>query len=396
MAGPQPLYSDPTFGAGVGNLGTLLFGDPKVRAQAALNEKHGLYYDASAANQRSQAELRQGQIKARAGMGEAARNAGLGDAVAALIHSAINSAGSNDTSENAAQTIGNLRGQNMVAPLTQPGVPAAPPPTEMGARMGALLMSGGRSLPTKDTAITPEHQGAVIQQHENAATQRTGITAGAHLAGTKYSADRRFDADKYQTDNKPVDAGPGHVVETPASHSLGARVFRGPPQASTVKADDPVKRALDDSKLMDGVLTKIDQRLGVGRDNGRVVSGTPMAPALEQEIAGRTAEKVRAGAMLDAAFNEAWTEVVGDQPLKGSGFFGGGPQTPGGTDPATAKPAKPRAAGPGKAFAPPGAPAQQSGGADPLAEARAAIAKGANREAVAARLQAMGIDPSGL
>ena len=248
MAGPQPLYSDPNFGAGVGNLGTLLFGDPKVRAQAALNEKHGLYYDASAANQRTQAELRAGQIKARAGMGEAARNAGIGDAVAALIHSAINAAGPNDTSENITQSIGNLRGQNMVAPLTPPGAPAPAPPTEMGARVGVLLMNGGKVLPTKDTAITPERQTEVIGQHEDAATKRTGITAGAHLAGTKYSADRRLEGDKYGVDNKPVDAGPGHVVtvgpNNTAGQSAGTRIFNGQPQsgrAGTNKVEDDLR-----------------------------------------------------------------------------------------------------------------------------------------------------------
>jgi hypothetical protein len=244
MAGPQPLYSDPTFAAGVGNLGTAIFGDPKLRAQAALNEKHGLYYDAAAENQRTQAQLRQGQVKARAGMGAAARQAGIGDAVAELIHSAINAAGANDTSENISQSIGNLRGQNMVAPLAPPGAPAPAPPTEMGARVGALLMNGGRVLPTKDTAITPERQTEVIGQHEDAATKRTSITAGASLAGTKYSADRRFDADKYGVDNKPVDAGPGHVVETPATHSLGARVFTGQPQsgrAGTNKIEDDLR-----------------------------------------------------------------------------------------------------------------------------------------------------------
>lgn len=314
---PQPLYTDPTIGAGASNLGALIFGDPAAIAKRQLDAQHGKYYEAAAGNQTAEAELRRGQAAARAGIGgRLAQLGGVPPQVADVIASMVQGGGINDTSVHAAQTLNTVTGGQMMRDTVAPQAPGAPAPNvnavEQLSRVAALLMNGGTHLPTEKTTVTPNYQDTQIANAEDNANYRQEYASDSSKAGqlgaAKIGADQRERSNKYAVDNPVVNAGPGHIVTTSPNSAFGERVFNGPPQAGRagekslpeidalrVQATQPGP-AGDEARRRLGAFRQVDsEKIGVQDSKN---AGT--ANVAKINVNGRQmVETTRAKAMLD-------------------------------------------------------------------------------------------------
>jgi len=192
--------------------------------------------------------------------------------------------------------------------------PSAPGVSEDQVRGAATFLKGPGGVDA-DFAPTVGAQNRV----QGFITQRNKDTIAGRLAGDKYSADRRFDASRYDTDNKPVVVGQNGTAFLPQgaqrrfggqTELQGQQSIVNVPQGSTGYVPESRQGDFGGATTLDGKDKPVAAgRGGSGSNNGKPVN-IPKA-AQDRMDAGMDRQLKNAGVKLDPESGQALRSELG-------------------------------------------------------------------------------------
>lgn len=258
----NPYYTDPTYGVIAQNLGTALFGNPQLAAQAKLQRSQMNNFDAQAEEARAHGGLYDAQgreVTARV----TARNG-----LPALFGEKLGAIGQANPDDFTPEAVYKYEA---AAPLLAAGTPAVPGvtpavpvvmPTENQSRLlGAVL----GLAPNENTAYTVEqgtaHQRADLDSKEGIAKYGDDT----RLKGTIYSADSRASTSRYGTNVGAATARRGQDLTHSRAGASGGGAAPTKGLATLVKAQGDAVDAISTASNLANDIGSIRSQIRSGK-----------------------------------------------------------------------------------------------------------------------------------